>query len=342
MITMRRKGLLALVLSSLALGVGAGPAIAGEPFAGQAAEQVAENGQSASSSASSTQVAPSNTNIDVRVLSPGDGGSVSQSNSSSAESAAGNLNETAQSVEQSQYDAGAPAIQEAAQQAVNDQQAQSEATSEQVHPKNTNVSVRVLSPGDDGDVDQSNSSAAESAAYNGNETGQSIDQDQEGHGCGCGSTGIQAAAQEAISGQQADSSAESKQVEPQNRNVSVRVLSPGDDGDVSQSNDSAAASEAVNENGTAQGIEQSQHGSDCGCPHDSLGIQAAAQKAVNWQEANSSADSTQLYPSNKSLSFDFLGYGDGGDVKQSNSSLAESLAANRNALEQAVSQNQGG
>ena len=99
---MRRRGLLALVIGSVALGVGAGPAMADGALAGQAAGQLALNGQSAQSSANSTQIAPSNTNINVRVLSPGDNGSVSQGNSSIAESAAGNLNDTRQSVGQSQ------------------------------------------------------------------------------------------------------------------------------------------------------------------------------------------------------------------------------------------------
>src|SRR5215210_4882632 len=119
-ITMRRRRLLALVIGSVALGVGAGPAMA-EPLAGQAAGQLALNGQSAQSSANSTQIAPSNTNINVRVLSPGDNGSVSQGNSSIAESAAGNLNDTQQSVAQSQSGTGGSAIQEAGQAAANKQ-----------------------------------------------------------------------------------------------------------------------------------------------------------------------------------------------------------------------------
>jgi hypothetical protein len=339
-ITMRRRRLLALVIGSVALGVGAGPAMADEPLAGQAAGQLALNGQSAQSSANSTQIAPSNTNINVRVLSPGDNGSVSQGNSSIAESAAGNLNDTQQSVGQSQSGTGGSAIQEAGQAAANKQWAGSRADSVQVHPTNTNVSVRVLSPGDDGDVSQSNESKAKSVAFNANNLDQSTDQEQAGHGCKCGSTGVQAAGQEALSKQDAASSAQSKQVKPENKNLSVRVLSPGDDGAVEQRNESGAFSKAFNTNDTTQDIEQTQGGSRCGC-YGATGVQAAGQKAANWQDAASSAESKQIYPSNESLGFRLGSHGGGGGLTQSNASFAASLAANKNELGQAITQTQG-
>ncbi len=367
---MRRNRLFALVVSSVALGVGAGPAMADAPPNDQLAEQVAGNEQSAHSGATSKQYGPSNTNISVRVLSPGDNGSVSQSNSSTAESFAGNRNSTAQAVEQDQSGSGATGIQEAGQKAVNEQSADSHADSTQIKPTNRSISVRVLSPGDDGDVTQSNDSTAKSEAVNENELEQAIAQTQSGarccpkrgpkkedpkkepprneHGdhmdkdgdCCHGFLGIQAAAQQAYSQQGAESSAESKQVKPENKNLSVRVLSKGDDGDVTQSNESKAVSKALNKNHTTQGIEQSQGGSRCGC-HGGLGIQAAGQKAVNWQDADSHADSKQFHPQNKSLSLRFKSYGGGGDLTQSNTSFAESIAANHNALEQALAQAQG-
>ena len=88
--------------------------------------------------------------------------------------------------------------------------------------------------------------------------------------CGCQSgVGIQAGGQEAYNKQKATSNAESKQVKPTNQNISVRVLSPGDDGDVSQTNSSTALSGAFNKNDTSQSIDQSQSGSDCRCSHAS-------------------------------------------------------------------------
>jgi hypothetical protein len=402
---MRRHRLVALAVSSAALALGAGPAMADTAPSAQLAEQVAANGQNAQSSATSTQYKPSNQNISVRVLSPGDNGSVNQSNTSAAESYAGNLNATAQAVEQSQSGGGGGVgIQEAGQKAVNLQNAVSNAESTQIKPSNQNISVRVLSPGDDGDVTQSNDSSAKSGAKNANKLSQSIDQDQSGGACcvpkkggsekggedayekgddpyekggedayekgddpyekgghekggkddyekggkdgykgrDCchDSVGIQAAGQAAFSKQNAESSAESKQFKPENKNLSVRVFSEGDDGDVTQSNESAALSKALNANLTHQDIDQSQGGSSCGC-HGAVGIQAAGQKAVNWQNALSDATSKQFYPSNKNGSLRFKSRGGGGDVTQTNASFAASFAANLNALHQAVSQTQG-
>jgi hypothetical protein len=364
---MRRK-LLALVVSAVALGVGAGPAMADDPVSGQLSEQVAGSLQSATSNANSTQINPTNTNISVRVLSPGNDGDVNQSNSSAAESFAGNSNDTTQSAEQTQSGgAGGVGIQEAAQKAGNAQKAESNAESKQVNPTNRNISVRVLSPGDGGSVNQSNESKAKSFAGNKNELSQDVSQDQSGgsmccapkpgygdakqgmhngdKACGCDSgVGIQAAGQEAFNAQKAESNAESTQIKPKNTNISVRVLSPGNDGDVSQSNDSKALSGAFNKNDTTQSIDQSQSSgrSRCGCS-DGVGIQAAAQKAFNFQKADSNAESKQIYPENKALSVRFKSpsYGHGGGLSQSNSSFAGSLAANRNSLYQALTQNQG-
>jgi hypothetical protein len=119
------------------------------------------------------------------------------------------------------------------------------------------------------------------------------------------------------------------------------VLSPGDDGKVTQSNESEALSKAFNSNDTDQTIEQEQGGSGCGCKADSVGIQAAGQKALNLQKAESSAESKQIKPENKSLSVRFKSYGGGGDLMQSNSSFAASFAGNFNELDQKVEQEQG-
>jgi hypothetical protein len=163
--------------------------------------------------------------------------------------------------------------------------------------------------------------------------------------CGCDSgVGIQAAGQEAYNLQKAESNAESTQIKPKNENISVRVLSPGNDGDVSQSNSSTALSGAFNKNDTTQSIDQSQQSgrSRCGCS-DGVGIQAAAQKAFNFQKADSNAESKQIHPENKTLSVRFKSpsYGHGGAVSQSNDSFAASLAANKNSLYQYLTQNQG-
>src|SRR6185295_6758104 len=91
-----RRRLLAFIAGAVLLpAVAAGSAAADDPLV-QGAGQSASSQQSANSSASSTQSSPSNTNISVRIGSPGDGGVVTQTNGSSATSVAGNANDTTQ------------------------------------------------------------------------------------------------------------------------------------------------------------------------------------------------------------------------------------------------------
>ena len=112
-----------------------------------------------------------NTNISVRIMSPGDDGSVTQTNDSSAKSAAGNKNSTTQSAGQS-----GGGVQTAKQDAANKQSANSSASSTQDHPSNVNIPVRIYSDGDNGSVEQVNDSSAKSAAGNKNETTQNAGQ----------------------------------------------------------------------------------------------------------------------------------------------------------------------
>jgi hypothetical protein len=373
-----RCRLLALVVGMLL--VAAVPAAASaSSFGEQTAGQDAGNMQSATSGATSTQVAPSNENISVRVLSPGDNGNVSQSNNSSAKSGAANANLTGQGTSQVQSGGGAAAkaLQTAAQFADNEQNAESKADSTQIHPSNENISVRVLSPGDDGDVTQENNSEAKSFAGNENGTLQKTGQSQGGSGsdmsptrgisadgkgkvdpCGCesDSKAIQAAGQDAKSKQDAKSEAKSKQIKPENQNDSLRVKSPGDDGSVDQSNNSEAKSFAGNLNLTKQDIKQLQAGmsgscgcSDlvtkrdpCGCDSGSKAIQAAGQDAFNKQDAMSFADSEQLGASNDNEPLRVKhSEGSNGDVSQENNSEAKSKSLNLNKHLQLLQQLQG-
>ncbi len=184
------KGRLLALTVMLVLLVGVAPAAA-DTFGNQSAGQSADSTQSATSGATSTQIDPSNENISVRVLSPGNNGPVTQSNNSSAKSGALNQNATQQAASQIQSSGGAAAkaLQEAAQWAGNDQSATSNADSTQKHPSNENISVRVLSPGDDGAVDQSNNSEAKSFAGNKNQTQQQTEQSQNGSDSSKGSSG---------------------------------------------------------------------------------------------------------------------------------------------------------
>jgi hypothetical protein len=142
------------------------------PVTVQAVGQWADNDQSAESSADSTQKEARNSSSPVRIRSGGDHGSVDQSNSSSAKSAAGNLNVTDQSTEQDAGGWSDVLVQAIGQKAGNNQDASSDAYSEQVAPSNASEPVAVVSPGDGGVVEQSNDSWAASAAGNRNATCQ--------------------------------------------------------------------------------------------------------------------------------------------------------------------------
>ncbi|MBD0347791.1 MAG: hypothetical protein ICV59_01445 [Thermoleophilia bacterium] len=317
----------------------------------QQGSQVAGNAQGASSSASSTQVKPENTNVDVRVLSPGSNGPVTQSNTSTAGSVAANLNTTDQAV--AQGGAGSTG-QSAEQAAISQQAAVSDAQSKQIQPENTNVSVRVLSKGDNAAVTQRNDSTAKSVAANLNSTDQDITQ-----GGGHGGTVHQSAGQLAGNAQGAWSSASSTQVKPENTNVDVRVLSPGSNGPVTQSNTSTAGSLAVNANDINQEITQGPVRPDVYLPsaaksddgwHDKDGkrdgvvVQAAGQIAVNKQIAAARAESVQIKPSNTNASLgDSKGHdrkdAAGATVDQSNDSTALAGAINVNGLQQTIGQN---
>jgi GTP cyclohydrolase II len=327
--------LLGAIAVLLAIGSGAAQA-----QSVQAVEQVAGTGQSASSSASSTQTNPSNSNISVRIFSPGDNGSVSQSNNSVAGSIAGNKASTEQAVGQSQGGAGEQAVGQVAETI---QKAKSHAESKQEKPSNSNISVRIHSPGDDGDVEQSNNSAAGSAAGNLAHTGQGVEQSQ-GDGCGCkhgGGSGVQAVGQEAKTIQLAESDAKSVQEHASNENIPVRIGSKGDNGSVSQSNNSAALSFAGNAAKTTQGVEQTQ-GGGCGCKHGGDAVQAVGQKAITGQLAESEATSIQKGAKNSNTPVRIHSEGDDGDVEQSNNSIALSAALNAAKTDQMVGQSQGG
>lgn len=308
----------------------------------QGVEQLAATGQSASSSASSTQTNPSNSNIDVRIFSPGDNGSVSQSNNSAALSAAANKASTDQTASQSQSGAGTQAV---GQLALTGQKADSKATSEQVKPSNSNISVRIHSPGNNGKVDQSNNSLAGSLAANKAETNQTADQKQDGCGCptgkkdhGSSGAGVQAVGQKAVTLQDAKSEATSKQYSPSNENIGVRIHSPGNNGSVSQSNNSEALSFAGNHASTTQDVKQSQSG--CDCPGDR--VQAVGQLAFTGQHADSDATSIQKGAKNLNAPVRIHSYGDDGKVEQSNNSAALSGAINAADTSQTVDQSQHG
>ena len=331
---MRTHVLALLAALLLLMAIGAGTAAAQAPT--QVAGQESGSQQSADSEANATQVAPSNRNVDVRIFSPGNSGAVDQTNAAGAASAAGNANSTDQSASQAQPGAGTQAV---GQSASNDQDANAEANAVQVKPSNDNVVVRIDSPGSDGPVTQTNAAGALAAAGNDNSTSQTADQQQGGSGCCKGGGGTQVADQKAHNDQSADATANAEQIKPSNKNVNVRIGSPGNNGSVTQTNAALAGALAGNSNATTQTADQSQDG---GCKCGGGGTQVADQKAKSEQSADADANAKQIHPSNNNTSVRIDSPGNDGPVTQTNLALAGALAGNENSTDQTADQSQGG
>jgi hypothetical protein len=294
---------------------------AGDGSPVQDAAQVAKSDQDAAASAESKQIEPENTNVSVRVLSDGHNGSVSQKNSSKAIGIGANLNRTEQTATQAGSGHGVP-VQSSGQIAASKQTADATANSTQVKPKNTNVSVRVLSPGDDGEVSQENNSTALGLALNKNKTDQTVTQEQDG---GYGDVAVQAAGQIAANHQDAWASAESKQIEPQNSNLSVPVLSDGDGGTVSQRNSSTALAASLNLNDLEQTAAQSQGGEMRSTPTTRYSPEASSEPEPLASALDAAAEPDK-----------------GESVSQENKSLAAAISANLNRTTQTATQSQAG
>src|SRR5918996_4082802 len=333
---MKRLCLALAVGVLLLLVTGVGTATASPPVI-QDAGQLAGSDQDAGAAAGTAQEQPTNSNISVRVLSPGDDGDVSQTNEATSEATAGNLNVTKQDADQAQSGdckCGNEGTQVIGQEADSDQKAAALAATKQEKPSNKNISVRVLSPGDDGDVTQTNEASSTATAGNANITKQDADQAQ-----GAGS-GDQTIAQSADNDQKALAGALTVQEKPSNENISVRVLSPGQGGSVTQTNTASSNAAAGNINATKQTADQTQTGADCKCK--SGGEQLIGQSAKNEQDAAALSATIQEKPSNTNTPIRVLSKGDDGDVTQTNDASSTAHAGNLNLTKQAATQAQAG
>ncbi len=315
----------------------------------QAIGQSADSEQDAAAASKAEQTGAKNTNISVRVLSPGDDGDVSQSNTVESNAKAANLNLTGQHADQDQ--SGAGGTQAIGQSAKSDQGAAALSAAKQDGASNTNVPVRVLSPGNGGSVTQTNSVESDATAANLNALKQDADQTQSGHGCGCSSDGIQAIGQSAKNDQAAIALSAALQSGASNTNTPVRVGSKGDDGDVSQKNSVDSDATALNANLTKQDADQSQSGGSSSKCCESGGTQAIGQSAESSQGALAASLAAQVAGhdkcgcssggnSNTPVRVDSKG--DGGYVDQSNEVESDATAANLNALKQDADQDQSG
>jgi hypothetical protein len=230
----------------------------GDSGQSQSTIQVAPTQQSANAAARSNQGA---TNV-------ASGGTATQRNTSSASGAATNANATNQSSAQQQESSpsqGAPApdpspsagqSQTTSQSAPTSQHADATAASNQVAPTNINISIRVDSPGDNGPVEQNNTSTATAVSGNSNSVAQDGSQAQTGGRSSSGQS--QSAGQNAPTSQDASAASRSTQVAPTNLNITIRNKSPGEDGAVSQTNTSQSTAGAANSNDANQDAAQVQ------------------------------------------------------------------------------------
>jgi hypothetical protein len=328
---------LVVVIATCLVAVATAAADSTPPGPIQVSGQSASTDQTAAAASSATQVNPSNTNISIRVLSPGSDGPVTQSNTAASSASADNSASTSQDADQSASGSG---IQTSQQSSSTDQLAAALSAAKQVDPSNTNTSIRVLSPGSNGAVTQSNTAASSADASNSADTSQDSDQTQSGSSCGCGgssSPGIQSSDQSAETGQAALAASEAKQIDPSNTAASVRVLSPGSDGKVTQSNTAASSADASNDADTSQSSDQSQSGgSSCGCGSDP--IQIAKQSADTEQESAALSAAFQKDPSNTASPVRVWSPGSGGDVNQSNTAASSADSSNEASTTQDASQ----
>jgi hypothetical protein len=278
----------------------ASPTQTGGSEQAQSTIQVAPTQQSANATSRSNQSA-----TDLA-----SGGAANQENKSSSSAISRNSNETKQSSLQDQESPPTPdatphaQTQSSTQSAPTTQHADASATSHQVAPTNINISVRIDSPGDNGPVNQTNSSTANAVSDNANTSSQDLKQTQGGRRPG-GEQSL-SAGQRAPTNQVANATSSSKQVAPTNLNITIRNKSPGDEGAVTQTNASDSSADAGNMNAPTQTAGQVQESAGHTSyppastpqptPAGTTKSQTSMQSAPTTQSSNASAASLQQAP----------------------------------------------
>jgi trimeric autotransporter adhesin len=257
-----------------------------------------------------------------------------QSNDAASTGAATNTAPSTQTQTQS-APSGGSGVQSATQGSSTDQTAVAASSAKQVDPSNSNISVRVLSPGNDGNVTQSNNATSHADATNSATTTQSGSQTG-------GGGGVQSSKQDADTSQGALGLSSATQYNPSNSNTSVRVLSPGNGGSVSQSNTADSSAHATNTAPVSQTSTQTQSGSSCGCDGKGSAVQSGIQKSDVDQGAIAASSATQIHPSNSSESIRIGSWGNDGNVTQSNDATSTADATNTAPVTQTTTQTQGG
>ena len=217
------------------------------------------------------------------------------------------------------------------QQAETEQAAFAASAAIQLGASNDASPVRVLSPGSDGNVSQSNNALSLAAA--GNEASTTQDASQTAGG---GGLQIQVLGQQSETEQAAIAASLAAQFGASNTADPVRVLSPGGGGNVNQSNTAASAALAGNAAETNQSGRQTIAGSHCSCAQ--LPIQVAGQSAETAQLAAAFSAALQVHPKNDSSPVSVLSPGGAGSVFQANNAASFGAALNLASTMQGVSQ----
>ncbi|MGZ6660504.1 MAG: hypothetical protein ACXVHL_24355 [Solirubrobacteraceae bacterium] len=298
----------------------------------QSSQQNAQTDQAAPAQSSAQQIDPSNSNISVRVLSPGSDGNVTQSNNATSTANASNTGSTTQSGKQVQGDSGS-GVQSATQNAETKQLAGAASSAEQNHPSNSNISVRVLSPGSDGNVTQSNTDTSTATATNTAPVTQTATQDPSGPAaptCGCDGSGsdVQALGQQSKVDQIAGAESSADQVGASNSNDPVRVGSYGGGGNVTQSNADTSTATASNTAPISQTGTQLESGSPCGCGGSDPSVQALGQDSFIGQLSGAASSAQQVGATNQADPVRIWSDGNDGNVTQSNAASSTASAAN--------------
>jgi hypothetical protein len=246
--------------------------------------------------------------------------STTQSNGATSTGSATNTAPTGQTASQTQ---GGSGVQSADQQAQTDQTALAGSSAQQVDPSNSNISVRVLSPGSDGNVTQSNNATSTATAANNAATTQKSGQIQGG-----GGSGVQSSTQDAQTQQGAGAASSAAQDHPSNSNLSVRVLSPGSDGNVTQSNNATSTATATNSAPVNQTSFQDPSGPSCGCGGQGQDVQSITQGSWIGQIGDAQSSATQVGASNSNDPVRVGSDGSDGNVTQSNNTTSTASATN--------------
>jgi hypothetical protein len=186
----------------------------------------------------------------------------------------------------------APA-QASAQQATTGQAATTSADVTDAQPTNIFVSLRIDSPGDNGPVSQTATTAAAGDTANEAATAQDAWQDWDS-GDHAAQGQPQASAQDSGTNQAAAATATATRPQPTNVVVSVRVNSPGDDAPVTQSSTVAVGAASKNAAATAQKAQQAQTGA--ATPATTAAPAAPATVARSCRSQRDAGQTTSIAP----------------------------------------------